>query len=555
VFRLVNEVMARDFVRRGLVLVNHVSNTSGHGGRLWATAKNGPGPILHFTLPKYHEENPMQQSPESDTATAILDDRPVRGASVPMRKRAQNSECTEAAAVQHQVSEHFGGRPARGSFGAARLLVVSTCILVFLSGPGCGKSSTSPVATSLTLIDSSWIVDKESLGRLNEELRRFTNWSGIPVRVLPAPEPAVEQLATWRTLLESGERVPDVYAIDVIWPGILANALLDLKSYIPAPEIAAHFPELIANNTVNGRLVALPYCTNAGLLFYRVDLLRKYRYRAPPKTWEELQAMAARIQSGERGKGQADFWGYVWQGASSEALTCNALEWQVSEGGGTIIENGRVTLDNPQTVHAWERAAGWVGSISPPGVVAYKEWDAFNIWQAGQAAFMRNWTNAYVAASAPGSPTRGRFAIAPLPGGRTASTATLGGNGYGVSRHSRHPREAVMLVRFLCGREEQRKRCLNPAQPPTIPDLYNDPQVLAANPYFSAVLEIYRKGLTLRPSTATGKVYPEISRAYSEAVHAVLTGKKTAAGAAAGLQGKLSQMTGLKSAVRAEGAR
>jgi len=497
----------------------------------------------------------MRQSPESDTVVAVVDDRSVRGAPVPMGKRAENSECTEAAAVQHQVSEHFGRRTARSSFGAAQLLVVSTFVLVLLSGPGCGKTSTSPAAISLTLIDQSWIVDKESLGRLNEELYRFTNWSGIRVKVLPGPESAVEQLATWRTLLESGEGVPDVYAIDVIWPGILANDLLDLKSYIPAPEIAAHFPELIANNTVNGRLVALPYCTNAGLLFYRVDLLRKYGYRAPPKTWQELRAMAGRIQSGERGKGQADFWGYVWQGASSEALTCNAVEWQVSEGGGTIIEDGRVTLDNPQTVRAWERAAGWVGSISPPGVVAYKEWDALNIWQAGQAAFMRNWTNAYVAASAPGSPTRGRFAIAPLPGGQTASTATLGGYGYGVSPHSRHPREAVMLVRFLCGREEQRKRCLNPAQPPTIPDLYNDPQVLAANPYFSAVLEIHRKHLTLRPSTATGTAYPEISRAYSEAVHAVLTGNKSAAEAAAALQGKLLQMTGLKSAVRPASAR
>ena len=26
-----------------------------HGGRLWATAKDGPGTIFHFTLPKYHE--------------------------------------------------------------------------------------------------------------------------------------------------------------------------------------------------------------------------------------------------------------------------------------------------------------------------------------------------------------------------------------------------------------------------------------------------------------------------------------------------------------------
>jgi trehalose/maltose transport system substrate-binding protein len=67
--------------------------------------------------------------------------------------------------------------------------------------------------------------------------------------------------------------------------------------------------------------------------------MRQYGYPAPPKTWDELERMAARIQAGERAKGRRDFWGFVWQGAPSEALTCNALEWQVSEGGGRIIEN------------------------------------------------------------------------------------------------------------------------------------------------------------------------------------------------------------------------
>ena len=464
---------------------------------------------------------------------------------------SEGTETMEAAGRCRWRSraEHPRSRPVqRILWPDRRSVLASTCVLVLLAGQGCKRSGKSQAGISVTLIDQGW-VDKESRARLNEELRRFTDWSGIRVEVLPAPEAAVDQLATWRKLLESEARLPDVYAIDVIWPGILANHLLDLKSYLPAQEIAAHFPELIANNTVNGRLVALPYNSSAGLLFYRIDLLRQYGYRAPPKTWDELEAMAARIQAGERAKGDQNFWGFIWQGASSEALTCNALEWQVSEGGGTILENGRITVDNPGTVRAWERAARWVGSVSPPGVVAYKEWDAFNIWQAGQAAFMRNWTNAYVAARAPGSPTKGKFDIAPLPNGRAGSAATLGGNGYGVSQYSLHPREAVMLVRFLCGRDEQRRRCLNTAQPATIADLYNDPQVLAVNPYFSTILDVYRKGVVLRPSTATGKTYPDVSRAYYEAVHSVLTGDKTAAKAAAGLQVQLVQITGLKPSV------
>jgi trehalose/maltose transport system substrate-binding protein len=422
-----------------------------------------------------------------------------------------------------------------------RFALPGICLLGFLPMQACRKADQPTPGVTLTLIDQSWI-DKETQRRLNEQLVRFTIQTGIQVQVLPAPEAAVEQLATWRKLLESGTGVPDVYAIDVIWPGVLADNLLDLRSYVPAQEIAAYFPELIANYTVDGRLVALPSALSEGLLFYRVDLLREYGYRTPPETWQELEAMARRIQAGERAKGNKDFWGFVWQGAASEALTCNALEWQVSEGGGTIIENGAVTVNNPQTIRAWDRAARWVGSISPPGVIAYKEWDSFNIWQAGKAAFLRSWTNAYVAARAQRSPLRERFDIAALPRGAAGIAGTLGGNGYGVSRHSSHPREAVMLLRFLCSREEEIRRSRSSGEPPTIPQLYQDPQVLAGNPQYIRVLEVFQKGVALRPSRSAGKRYPDVSRAYFEAVHEVLSRKKTASQAAAELQAELVGM-------------
>src|SRR6201993_3570379 len=429
-----------------------------------------------------------------------------------------------------------------------RLSIV--CILVFvLFALGCHSTGRRASGIVLTVIDQGW---PGSDPRLGPELEEYTRQTGIRVQILPAPEAAVEQLATWRELLDSRAEVPDVYAIDTIWPRVLADSLIDLKPYVPAEDIAVHFPELIANYTVDGKLVAIPYNTSEGLLFYRVDLLAKYGYGAPPKTWEELEAMAKRIQAGERANGNNDFWGFVWEGAPSEALTCNALEWQVSEGGGTILdEQGKVTVNNPHAIRAWSMAAHWVGSISPPGVTAYKEWDAFNLWQAGKAAFMRNWTNAYVAARAENSPTRGHFDVAPLPRGSAGFAATLGGNGYGVSRYSRHPREAAMLVRFLASPEEQARRCRKSAEPPTLPALYKDPDVFGPNPYVSRVLQVH-EGLALRPSVPAGKMYPDVSRAYFEAVHGVLTSKQSATQAAAELEKNLTTL--LKtSAVTANG--
>src|ERR1700761_5551820 len=267
-------------------------------------------------------------------------------------------------------------RISRSWLGCVRRLAHGgVFLLVFFVPQACHKASQPAPATTIILIDQARS-SRDYQHRLDEELAEFTRQTGIRAEFLPAPETAEEQLATWQKLLEGGPKAPDVYSVDVIWPGILADSLLDLKPYIPEQEIQAHFPELIAANTVNGRLVALPANLNEGMLFYRVDLLRKYGYRTPPKTWEELEVMARRIQSGERANGNKDFWGFVWEGAPSEALTCNALEWQVSEGGGTILdENGKVTVNNPQSIHAWERAARWVGSISPPGVVLFREWD------------------------------------------------------------------------------------------------------------------------------------------------------------------------------------
>ncbi len=415
------------------------------------------------------------------------------------------------------------------------------CLLVFFGMQACHKTSPSAPVTTITLMDQTW-VSRDYQRRLNGELALFTRQTGIRVEFLPAPETTTEQLATYRKLLEGGSKVPDVYGIDVIWSGILADNLLDLRAYVPEQEVQAHFPELIAGNTVNGRLVALPANLNEGMLFYRVDLLRKYGYRAPPKTWEELEVMARRIQAGERASGNKDFWGFVWEGAPSEALTSNALEWQMSEGGGTILDDaGKATVNNPHTIRAWERAARWVGSISPPGVVFYKEWDAGNMWQAGKAAFLRSWASEYIADRGPTCLIRDRFDIAPLPGAARMA-ATLGGSGFGVSRYSLHPREAALLVRFLSGREEQVTRCRNTTDAPTIPQLYNEPELLATNPQFPHVLEVFRKGIVLRPARAAGKMYPDVSRAYWEAVHAVITHEKSATQAADELQDELERM-------------
>jgi trehalose/maltose transport system substrate-binding protein len=417
------------------------------------------------------------------------------------------------------------------------------CIaLLFVLLEGCARPSHEPV--TLTFLEE-W-TNKAFGERRQQELQQFTRQTGIQVKLLPSPESPRDKLALWQQLLETGASGPDVYGIDVIWPWMLNEHFMDLKPYF-ASEISTHFPAIAASYTVGNKLVAMPYRADIGLLFYRTDLLERYGYREPPRTWDELETMAGRIQAGERAKGKKEFWGYVWEGAAAEALTCNALEWQVAEGGGRIIEEDRtISVKNPHAIRAWQRAARWVGSISPPSVIGYQEWDALNVWVAGDAAFMRSWPTAYVDSRAAASAIRDKFDTTLLPAGKAGRVGTLGGAGLAVSRFSSHPREALELVRYLSSRDVQVKRSRMLLAPPTLPELYDMPEVREANPRFVLLSEGFRTGTVSRPSAVTGKQYEDVTEAYIRVVHSVLTGEKSAPDAAAALENELVGITGFQ---------
>src|SRR5215469_15550231 len=322
----------------------------------------------------------------------------------------------------------------------------------------------------------------------------------------------------------------DVFMVDVIWQGIAAPHAVDLKKYFKDDEIKAFFPRIIENNTVKGKLVSIPWFTDAGLLYYRTDLLQKYGYSGPPKTWDELAEMAKKIQDGERQAGKADFQGFVFQGKASESVTCNAVEWVYSYGGGSIVEpDKKVTINNPKAIKALETAKGWVGTISPPGVTTYGEEEARNIWQAGNAAFMRNWPYAYSLGQDPKSAIAGKFDVTVLPkGGANGKNAeTLGGWQLMVSAYSKAPDAAADLVKYLCSDAAQKKHAVDISLLPTLPALYADSDVLAKNPFYKNLLDVLKNAVA-RPSTVTGADYNQLSTAFFQNVNKVLTGGTTA---------------------------
>jgi trehalose/maltose transport system substrate-binding protein len=370
---------------------------------------------------------------------------------------------------------------------------------------------------------------------------------GVTVRVLDTPDLADDRLGLYLQFFQAQSPEVDVFQIDVIWPGDLAVHFVDLFEF-GAREVAdQHFPAIIENNTVDGRLIGIPWFTDAGLLYYRTDLLEQYGFDAPPATWSELTEMARVIQEGERAAGNADFWGFVWQGNAYEGLTCDALEWIASNDGGTVITpDGVITVNNPNAVEIIDLAASWVGTISPSGVTGFAEEDARLMFQAGNAAFMRNWPYAYSLGMAPDTAITGRFAVTPLPagdieGGRPA--ATLGGWQLGVSRYSQNPQLAADVALFLASYDEQKIRAVEGSLNPTIMALYEDADVLEAVPFFGDLFDVFVNAVA-RPSTATAPNYAQVSSAFYTAVHSVLTGQEDAETALAILELDLEALTG-----------
>jgi len=353
--------------------------------------------------------------------------------------------------------------------------------------------------------------------------------SGHTATVVAAPAQSNQRYFEYLDVLSRSEPGIDILQVDVIWPSALADQLVDLSEQVPAATLSAHFASIVENNTVGGRLVAMPWFTDAGMLFYREDLLDKYGVPVPG-TWSDLADAALLIQEGERAAGNAEFWGFVFQGQAYEGLTCNALEWVEAAGGGRIVgDDGTVTINNPAAALALGRAAAWVGTVAPPRVTQFIEEDARITFQLGNAAFMRNWPYAWALLNAEDSSLRGKIGVAPLPKGAQHGrhAATLGGWQLAVSRHSANKDAAIDFVLYLTSVAEQKRRAIAGSYAPTIPSLYRDPEVLAANPFFAELGEVLADAIA-RPSSQTGGQYWQVSTLFWEAVHNTLIGNGSA---------------------------
>lgn len=350
-------------------------------------------------------------------------------------------------------------------------------------------------------------------------------WSkktGIPVQIFSTPNESNERLSLYQQLLAARSKDVDVFQIDAIWPGLLATHFVDLSKTVPKEEQAAHFPRALENNSVEGKLIAMPWFTDAGVLYVRKDLLKKYGIEMP-KTWPALEKAAKTITEKEKAAGNKELWGYVFQGKPYEGLTCNAVEWMASYGAPPLFDaQGNFHGVSDKGAEALKTISSWVGTLSPPGVLSYAEEEARGVFQSGKSIFMRNWPYAWALLNSDDSPVKGKVAITTLPAGPTGeSAATLGGWSLAVSTYSANQKEATELVRYLTGPEQQKMRSLQGSFNPSIKALYDDADLLKKNPQMKELQTIFLAAVA-RPAAQTKGKYNRWSADYWNAVYGVL---------------------------------
>lgn len=365
---------------------------------------------------------------------------------------------------------------------------------------------------------------------------------GIRAEVEVGGATSDQQQQYLNTVLSSRDAALDVILIDVIRPAQWAAQQWaePLDSYLGAERdaiMARYLPAYREANIVDGRVVSLPYFADAQFLYFRRDLLQKYNLQ-PPRTWDELIAAAQTIM---RGENNANLRGFETAGAPIEGTVCTYLVPMWGAGGNLTNAQGRLQLDTPQARQPFDLWTRMRAANVLPTNIAEIPTDRIRLdFQAGNLIFAMQWGYAWNRFQGDAdSQVKDRVAVVPLPGFAAGQAATcIGGWQLAVSAFSRNKAAAVNLVRFLSSPEVSRMQAVLASHLPVFPEVYNDPEVLRANPWFAQALPVVQSARA-RPVTPR---YNEVSDIIRSNMNAFLAGTRNADQALADMTQRLGRI-------------
>ncbi|MFL5502084.1 MAG: ABC transporter substrate-binding protein [Gemmatimonadaceae bacterium] len=414
-------------------------------------------------------------------------------------------------------------------------------VLFCLATLGCSKP-TDGRETVLTFSGSALGAEGTLVAK---QLQRFMQLNpGIRVELQRTPDDASQRHQLYVQWLNARVGNPSILQLDVVWTPEFAAAgwVLPLDRYSPGK--SEFFPATITANTWAGKLYALPWFADVGLLYRRTDLVPR-----EPSTLEEVVS-DARTAMARRGGPR---YGIVLQAARYEGLITGFVEYLGAFGGRIIDDRGEVVVNRPEAVRALEfmRDELYASKVAPLDVLTWHEEEARFAFQNGNAVFMRNWPYPVAAMSDTAqSKVAGKFAVSPIPAARSApgghSTAALGGAQLAINAYTDHPNAAYKLIAYLTAPEQMLERAQAVGQYPTRPALYDDPRLKGA---LAIPLDNARRAIESATPRPVTPIYTELSEILQIELHRALVRQaepREALDAAAAKINALIERTGMR---------
>ena len=408
---------------------------------------------------------------------------------------------------------------------------------VFLGAAGCGGGGGTGGPTEIVFSffpDPSGSV-QALIDQFNQE-----NEGEIQVSLREMPADSGQHFDQLNTEFQSGEINIDVIGGDVIWPAQFAaqGFIADLSDRFSESEQSEFLPATIEANTYQGRIYGVPWYTDAGMLYYRSDLLEESGFSEPPRTWDELKDQARTVQqdSGTR-------YGFVFQGANYEGGVVNGLEYIWTSGGEVLRGDDEVVIDSSETRQGLEIERSMIDDgIAPEGVSQYKEQEVGTIFLGGDAVFMRNVPRFFALADDPDessiSPEQIGVAALPVAEEGLQSYSALGGWNFFLNANSGNADAAYEFVRFMSAPEQQKYRAINGTVLPTRQELYEDEELLAE----VRVAELGQEAIQNTRPRPVSPFYSDMSLRMAEQFNTSLNGEVAPEEATQTLQEELEQI-------------
>jgi multiple sugar transport system substrate-binding protein len=413
----------------------------------------------------------------------------------------------------------------------ARLAGAAAALALLLSGCGV-RAAATPTADSSGVGPVTLVTGQDLTGYLRGRLQVWNaEHPGEKATLIQLPPAADDVRAQMISNLQARSDRYDVLNLDVVWTAEFAAS-----GWI-TPLDASQFPldkflkPVVGTATYQGRLYAVPYVTNAGLLYYRQDVLDR-EHLPPPRTWAELQRDAQTVAP------EYGLKGYAGQFLPYEGLTVDYAEAVQSAGGSLFTDGG----SRPAVDSATARAAlgflvggvkqGWI----PQEALNFDEEASRKAFQEGRYLFLRNWPYVWDLAEAPGSPVAGKIGVEALPGLNGPGAGSLGGSNLAVSSYSKHQKTARALIQFLTSLDNERQVLLKGSLPPVWDQLYTDPALVRRFPY----LPVLRQSILAAQPRPVTPDYDQVSLAIAATVHDAMALGQSPDGAAARLQQELT---------------